>query len=373
MKHEVHNPYILTPEQNSVNGFTLGEGQQWRKTRDPWAWDELPPTFRPFTTLDIITVGDQFQYHGMTGWLTIAEKDSDVGAEPYTSHKFRTRRPLPTPEIPWTEWHGGKCPLKDEEVEEWAYMARDGFTCSSPSAPSCYTPYWEHNAGADDIITYRVLKWKEKPYAAPPVKSPEVHELQERFTEPQLTYHQWRGEPLPPVETFPAAMEAVTKQESPPTDNDTWNSLLESRAKLERELRESRAREAQLKDALADRAIEIAGDQALVNLLSETREAFYESLRREAQLRAALDAPPHDQQHVKCVCYGKNPAQVQVGYICNKCRALTLPAPPVVPVEDVKPLVDVITYALANHSADGEGSLDRLESALSTFTAKHKI
>jgi len=164
---------------------------------------------------------------------------------------------------------------------------------------------------------------------------PEIHELQERFTEPQLTYHQWRGEPLPPVETFPAAMEAVTKQESPPTDNDTWNSLLESRAKLERELRESRA--------------------------------------REAQLRAALDAPPHDPQHVECVCYGKNPAQVLVGYICNKCKALTLPAPPVVPVEDVKPLVDVITYALANHSADGEGSLDRLEQALSTFTAKHKL
>lgn len=224
MKHEVHNPDILTPEQNSVNGFTLGEGQQWRKTRVPWAWDDLPPTFRPFTTLDIITVGDQFQYHGMTGWLTIAEKDSDVGEEPYTSHKFRTRRPLPTPEIPWTEWHGGKCPLKDEEVEEWAYMARDGFTCSSPSAPSCYTPYWEHNAGADDIITYRVLKWKEKPYAAPPVKSPEIHELQERFAEPQLTYHQWRGEPR--------------DQESPPTDNDSWECLLRTNANLGREVSE---------------------------------------------------------------------------------------------------------------------------------------
>lgn len=35
-----------------------------------------------------------------------------------------------------------------------------------------------------------------------------------------------------------------------PTDNDTWNSLLESRARLERELMESRAREAQLREAL---------------------------------------------------------------------------------------------------------------------------
>jgi len=98
-----------------------------------------------------------------------------------------------------------------------------------------------------------------------------------------------------------------------------------------------------------------------------------ESHAREAQLRAALDAPPHDTQHVECVCYSKNPTQVQVGYICNKCKALTLPAPPVVPVEDVKPLVDVITYALANHSTDGDGSLDRLEQALSTFTSKHKL
>lgn len=208
----------------SVNGFTLGEGQQWRKTRDPWAWDDLPPTFRPFTTLDVITVGDQFHYHDETEWLTIAEGGSDIGEKPSTSHKFRTRRPLPTPEIPWIEWHGGECPLKDEEVEEWAYMARDGFTCSSPSAPSCYTPYWEHNAGADDIITYRVLKWKEKPYAAPPVKSPEVHELQERFAEPQLTYHQWRGEPR--------------DQESPPTDNDPWECLLRTNANLGREVSE---------------------------------------------------------------------------------------------------------------------------------------
>lgn len=103
---------------------------------------------------------------------------------------------------------------------------------------------------------------------------------------------------------------------------------------------------------------------------------------REAQLRAALDAPPHDPQHVECVCYGKNPAQVLVGYICNKCKALTLSAPPVVPVEDVKLLVDAIDN-LNNASRftvlTGEGltELDAaqgaMDSALSTFTAKHKI
>lgn len=37
---------------------------------------------------------------------------------------------------------------------------------------------------------------------------------------------------LPPIETFSAAMESVTKQESPPTDNDSWECLLRTNAQL---------------------------------------------------------------------------------------------------------------------------------------------
>lgn len=144
---------------------------------------------------------------------------------------------------------------------------------------------------------------------------------------------QWMGHP----KTFKDALRASA--EPAPTDNDTWNSLLESRARSERELRESHA--------------------------------------REAQLRAALDAPPHDQQHVKCVCYGKNPAQVQVGYICNKCKALTLPAPPVVPVEDVKPLVEALTKIVQERfypmSKRLKTDVQIAQDALSTFAAKHKL
>lgn len=59
--------------------------------------------------------------------------------------------------------------------------------------------------------------------------------------------------PLPPIETFPAAMEAVTKQESSPTDNepkaveapadnDTWNCLLATNSRLEKRVAELEAR-----------------------------------------------------------------------------------------------------------------------------------
>lgn len=150
-----------TLDNTSVNGFILAEGQEWRKTREPWKWDELPPTFRPFTTLDVITAGDQFQFHGKTEWLTIAEGDSDVGEKPKTSHKFRTRRPLSTPEIPWTEWHGGECPLNDEEVEEWELKFRDGDTLLSNVRPS-RSIRWRHCDIDGDVVAYRVLKRKIK-------------------------------------------------------------------------------------------------------------------------------------------------------------------------------------------------------------------
>lgn len=61
-------------------------------------------------------------------------------------------------EIPWIEWHGGECPLKDEEVKEWEYKLRDGFTICHPEKPRLYA--WSHNKSSNDIIAYRVLKWR---------------------------------------------------------------------------------------------------------------------------------------------------------------------------------------------------------------------
>jgi hypothetical protein len=68
-------------------------------------------------------------------------------------------------EIPWIEWHGGPCPLKDEEVEEWEYKCRNGYWSGiDKGAPSCRD--WkhgsQHRSHHTDIIAYRVLKWREK-------------------------------------------------------------------------------------------------------------------------------------------------------------------------------------------------------------------
>ena len=62
-------------------------------------------------------------------------------------------------EIPWIEWHGGPCPLKDEEVEEWERQYRNG-TTGNGVKPSAFD--WLNRGWNNDIIAYRVLKWREK-------------------------------------------------------------------------------------------------------------------------------------------------------------------------------------------------------------------
>lgn len=62
-------------------------------------------------------------------------------------------------EIPWIEWHGGPCPLKDEEVEEWERQHRNG-TTGNGVKPSAFN--WLNRSHHTDIIAYRVLKWREK-------------------------------------------------------------------------------------------------------------------------------------------------------------------------------------------------------------------
>jgi len=61
-------------------------------------------------------------------------------------------------EIPWIEWHGGECPLKDEEVKEWEYKFDSGVHIKEPcEEPSAYA--W--GVDGDRIVAYRVLKWRE--------------------------------------------------------------------------------------------------------------------------------------------------------------------------------------------------------------------
>lgn len=61
-------------------------------------------------------------------------------------------------EIPWTPWHGGPCPLKDEEVEEWEHKH---VTCSIREVCKPSKISWKRNGTVSDIIAYRVTKWKE--------------------------------------------------------------------------------------------------------------------------------------------------------------------------------------------------------------------
>ena len=73
------------------------------------------------------------------------------------------KTPEPPAEIPWTEWHGGECPLKDEEVEEWQWKCREGYESLACTAlhDKPQTKRWNHAQEPFDIIAYRVLKWRD--------------------------------------------------------------------------------------------------------------------------------------------------------------------------------------------------------------------
>lgn len=68
----------------------------------------------------------------------------------------------------WIEWHGGPCPLKDEEVEEWSlrYKSSKGMDLGGDEVPKVNVApsqmRWENEGNCSDIIAYRVLKWREK-------------------------------------------------------------------------------------------------------------------------------------------------------------------------------------------------------------------
>ena len=59
---------------------------------------------------------------------------------------------------PWVEWHGGECPLRDDEVEEFEFKTRTG-SSGLLETPSAWR--WSHDGNCGDIIAYRVLKAKK--------------------------------------------------------------------------------------------------------------------------------------------------------------------------------------------------------------------
>jgi hypothetical protein len=65
-------------------------------------------------------------------------------------------------ETPWIEWRGGHCPLKDEEVEEWEYKLRGGAIYTYRQPESLRWTHRQPTPNLDDIISYRVLKWRKQ-------------------------------------------------------------------------------------------------------------------------------------------------------------------------------------------------------------------
>ena len=59
----------------------------------------------------------------------------------------------------WISWETGKCPLKDNEVEDWEYRGPRGERSTSDS-PAIFN--WDKANTALSIWQYRVLKWKKR-------------------------------------------------------------------------------------------------------------------------------------------------------------------------------------------------------------------
>jgi hypothetical protein len=100
----------------------------------------------------------QWKFKDAEGWM-----DKLANFDEYPENcDFRIKPDEVQPdEVPWIEWHGGPCPLRDEEVEEWEIKFRTGYTTGKMrSTPARYMGWLHTNIGGD-IIAYRVLKTKK--------------------------------------------------------------------------------------------------------------------------------------------------------------------------------------------------------------------
>lgn len=107
----------------------------------------------------------------------------------------------------------------------------------------------------------------------------------------------------------------------------------------------------------------VAKGESITHQLGVAMMSLHESHAREAQLRAIVS---------ELIPTARTMALQQ-----KATQALAIPAPPVVPVEDVKPLIkalaDVIDLAKFWGHDRYSNDLERAKISLSTFTAKHKI
>lgn len=196
MKHDFHNPDGLTPEEEpwtlgrSVNGFTLGEGQEWH--RQDFTKEMLPEGWRPLLLGEAMGREDESGHNYVIGHEGPSEWKNFPGMLGTSCH-MRTRRPLPPSEAAlkrqraesqavldaltkdnpaWVPWNGGECPLKDDEVIKWEIkfiMISDHLSChisailhcvlhlkpSQPSPPNPSPSYDNPRTSTKDQIQVR--------------------------------------------------------------------------------------------------------------------------------------------------------------------------------------------------------------------------
>jgi hypothetical protein len=146
----------------SVNGFTLGDGQEWHRN-DGWTQDLIMDR-RPLIDGEALQAGD---FGGISSRILLHHTHNIIGKTVGTSGDLKhsvefytTRRPLPEVKKPvlttkqiedgWVEWHGGECPVWNGSQP--VIMIRDGTIYNTCPA---YTLRWEHDGLAGDIIAYR--------------------------------------------------------------------------------------------------------------------------------------------------------------------------------------------------------------------------
>lgn len=328
MTHEFHNPDNLTPEQ-------IGEGYRLLLK------SEIKP--RP-------------ENREINAWLgrfrrwTVHNDSMCVGS----SQDLTYRVPLSTWPLPGSKWQAEREALSRGECVE-AQLASDW-------APDTWIRLDPNFAGDwDSLFAVRARPWT----LGNSVNGFTLSEGQ----------HGSAGQPdrlgpsvsLPPIETFSAAMESVTKQESPPTDNDSWECLLRTNAQLGKKVveleKDSDFWKSRYEDAINATSFTQEEKESLGLLVGQdtVTDGILALRRQRDELQSKLTAAQD---------------------ICAK--ALTLPAPPVVPVEDVKPLVAVLRYIRDETDQYADGAPDasahdklclelchRIQPALATFTVKH--
>ena len=113
-----------------------------------WIEESMPEQPDPYAELKKAHAGGKvIQALGTNGWY-----DTDPVWSKHGSYRIKPD------EIPWIEWHGGECPLNDEEVEEWEVRYSNNGTAIFYMPPSLGAGW----IGDDIYKAYRVLKWREK-------------------------------------------------------------------------------------------------------------------------------------------------------------------------------------------------------------------